>query len=91
MARSNTKPNSGAAVLDKYANGDDFETQAAWMETRQIQRDSRVRLKRLSHVRYQHPDLDEIDAFLNGTLSWDESSRRATYLLEHNRLRYGSH
>lgn len=67
MAESKTKPNSGAAVLDKYANGDDFESQSEWYEKRQIQRDNRIRLKKLSHVRYQHPNLDEIDSFLTGT------------------------
>lgn len=60
------KPNSGAAVPDTVANGDQLESQAEWLKHRNINLENRIKLTKLSHVRYQHPNLDEINEFLMG-------------------------
>lgn len=62
------KPNSGAAVPDVAAAGDDHQTQAEWLSANGVADPSaRIAMTRLSHVRYQHPDLEEISTFLAGT------------------------
>lgn len=61
------KPNSGAAVPDVAAAGDDHQTQAEWLSANGVADPSaRIAMTRLSHVRYQHPDLEEISTFLAG-------------------------
>ena len=60
------KPNSGAAVLDTVAAGSAFEPQTEWLKRQGVDFSHRIALKKLSHVRYQHPDLDEITKFLAG-------------------------
>ncbi|KAL4806493.1 Glyoxalase/Bleomycin resistance protein/Dihydroxybiphenyl dioxygenase [Aspergillus unguis] len=57
-------PNSGKTLADTVAMGPDQESQPAWLKKRNIKTDQRIKLTRLSHTRYQHPDLDEIHAFL---------------------------
>jgi hypothetical protein len=64
---SDVKLSSGAAVLDTVAAGDDYEPQAKWLKRQGVHLSHRVTLKKLPHVRYQHPDLDEISKFLAST------------------------
>lgn len=67
MSDAAVKPNAGSAVPDTVAAGEHFETQDEWLAQRGVQREGRIVLKKLAHVRYQHPDLDEISTFLKGT------------------------
>ncbi|OAQ76637.1 trihydroxytoluene oxygenase [Purpureocillium lilacinum] len=64
MGDARLAPNSGAAVPDTTAAGDDQETQASWLHAQNIDTNGRIQLNKVSHVRYQHPDLDEIHKFL---------------------------
>jgi hypothetical protein len=75
-ATEKQKPNSGASVPDITANGDQLESQAAWLKERKIDVDGRIQLTKLSHVRYQHPNLDEISQFLSGASSRTTFSSR---------------
>lgn len=56
--------NAGASVLDTDAIGPTGESIAQWKRGRGIDSTSQVRVVRLVHMRYQHPDLDTICAFL---------------------------
>lgn len=49
---------------DVVAVGDDQESQGKWLERNNIKVDNRIKLKKLSHMRYQHPDLDELHKFM---------------------------
>lgn len=69
MGDARLAPNSGAAVPDTTAAGDDQETQASWLHAQNIDTNGRIQLNKVSHVRYQHPDLDEIHKFLTGKLA----------------------
>ncbi len=66
MSENVPKPNSGEAVTDIVAAGQDHESQASWLERNNVKKEGRIMLKKASHVRYQHPDLDEISKFLGG-------------------------
>lgn len=59
--------NMGTAASDVAAAGKDSVSQAAWLEERLINPADRISLKKLSHMCYQHPNLDEITQFLIGT------------------------
>lgn len=65
-AQSIPEPNSGSAVTDTVAAGDDNILQSDWIEERNIDKESRIQLTKLSHVRYEHPNLEEIHVFLLG-------------------------
>ena len=58
--------NVGAALRDIEAVGDDRTSQADWLKERKIDPDARIRLTKVSHMRYQHPDLDELNRFMLG-------------------------
>ncbi|KAL3442484.1 Glyoxalase/Bleomycin resistance protein/Dihydroxybiphenyl dioxygenase [Aspergillus insuetus] len=64
MAEMTPKPNRGVTVADTVAMGADQESQATWLAKQGIDPASRIKLARLSHMRYQHPDLDVIHQFL---------------------------
>ncbi|KAL4941278.1 hypothetical protein BDV06DRAFT_212813 [Aspergillus oleicola] len=55
---------SGASVPDIIAIGPEQENVQAWRERCGIIPDRQIRLVKLAHMRYQHPDLDEITTFL---------------------------
>ena len=57
-------PNRGASVNDIEAIGDDRESIADWRRKNDIDPTKQVRLVRLVHMRYQHPDLGQITTFL---------------------------
>lgn len=74
MSNTTMRTNVGTAVSDMVAAGDDFETQDQWLDKHGVQREGRIVLKKLSHVRYQHPDLNEIKTFLQGTVESFDSN-----------------
>ncbi|KAK3630521.1 hypothetical protein LTR56_017440 [Elasticomyces elasticus] len=57
-------PNVGKSIPDIEAIGDDSEPLTQWQKRNSIDPTNQVKLVRLSHMRYQHPDLDEITTFL---------------------------
>ena len=59
------KPNHGSNVPEELAF-DDHESQEVWLERMGIDTSKQIRLKKLVHMRYQHPDLDEINTFMLG-------------------------
>lgn len=62
-------PNRGASVRDVEAIGPDSESKRGWQKKRGIDVSKQVRITKLSHMRYQHPDLNKITTFLRGELS----------------------
>ena len=58
------KPNAGASIPDKQAIGDESEPLATYYARVGIDNAQRVQMVKLAHMRYQHPDLDEITTFL---------------------------
>ncbi|KAI9711543.1 MAG: hypothetical protein M1820_002107 [Bogoriella megaspora] len=57
-------PNRGTSAPDVVAIGDEQESIAAWREKERIDVSKQIRLVSLTHMRYQHPDLDQITVFL---------------------------
>lgn len=55
-------------MSDITAIGPDSESVTAWRERCGINPENQVRLVKLAHMRYQHPDLDQITVFLQGLL-----------------------
>lgn len=60
--------NHGASIPDLIAMGDEQENVTDWQRRCGINKDSQIRLVKLTHMRYQHPDLDQITTFLQGML-----------------------
>lgn len=60
------KSNSGLSVPDIVALGPNQESINDWRKRCGIQTEGQIRLVKLAHMRYQHPDLDEISTFLLG-------------------------
>ncbi|OQO06633.1 hypothetical protein B0A48_08420 [Cryoendolithus antarcticus] len=58
------RPNAGASIPDKEAIGDESEPLATWYKKSNIDPSARVQIVKLAHMRYQHPDLEEITTFL---------------------------
>ncbi|KAJ5968758.1 hypothetical protein N7501_005006 [Penicillium viridicatum] len=58
------QPNHGASIADIMAIGPERESIPTWQAGCNIKTDSQIRLVKLAHMRYQHPDLDEITTFL---------------------------
>ncbi|OOF92088.1 hypothetical protein ASPCADRAFT_153403 [Aspergillus carbonarius ITEM 5010] len=54
----------GASIPDVTAMGPEQESVSSWRERSGINTEGQIRLVKLSHMRYQHPDLDEITTFL---------------------------
>ena len=57
-------PNRGASVDDVVAVGKEGEPQASWLKKNNIDVSRQVKLVKIAHMRYQHPDLNEITTFL---------------------------
>merc|ERR1712000_210505 len=57
-------PNRGQSLRDVDAVGPDGEDKREWQKQRGIDRSKQVKLVKLSHMRYQHPDLNKITTFL---------------------------
>ena len=62
-------PNRGASMPDVEAQGTDSESKREWQKKRGIDTSKQVRLVKLSHMRYQHPDLNKATTFLRGEQS----------------------
>lgn len=58
-------PNHVACVPDTSASSEQVP-QATWLKSRGIKVEDRVRLTRLSHMRYQTPDLEALCQFMLG-------------------------
>lgn len=58
--------NQGAAVPDLVAVGHQQEDVETWRARNNIDLAIQVKLVKISHMRYQHPDLEEIGQFLAG-------------------------
>ncbi|KAF2398961.1 trihydroxytoluene oxygenase [Trichodelitschia bisporula] len=57
-------PNRGASIPDTEAAGPDSITIAEWRRTNAIDPAAQIRLVKLSHMCYQHPNLPDIITFL---------------------------
>ena len=66
MTAEIVQPNRGATVPDVVAVGKEQVSRAEWLEKQGIKTEDRINLKKLSHMRYQHPNLDEIQTFMIG-------------------------
>ncbi|KAI0398036.1 trihydroxytoluene oxygenase [Xylariaceae sp. FL0594] len=56
--------NEGSVVPDLIAVGRDQEDLQNWRTRNKIDPEQQIKLVKISHMRYQHPDLDEIIRFL---------------------------
>ena len=56
--------NSGASIPDVQASGSISQSISEWRAKRGIDVSKQVRIVKLAHMRYQHPDLDVIVQFL---------------------------
>ncbi|KAL2206008.1 Glyoxalase/Bleomycin resistance protein/Dihydroxybiphenyl dioxygenase [Sarocladium strictum] len=56
--------NSGASLEDVRAIGAGGQNIREWQRARGIDRAQQVSIRKLAHMRYQHPDLDEITVFM---------------------------
>ena len=56
--------NSGSSISDIEATGTGGGSISQWRKKRGIDISNQVRVVKLTHMRYQHPDLDEITTFL---------------------------
>jgi len=63
-AKQAIPPNSGGAVSDVEATGPKHEAIAEWQQKNGIDRSKQIKLVKVAHMRYQHPDLDVISNFL---------------------------
>lgn len=59
-----TSPNRGVSLQDTEAIGPERESLAEWRKREAIDPSKQVRLVKLAHMRYQHPDLAQITTFL---------------------------
>lgn len=66
MTAETVQPNRGATVPDVVAVGKEQVSRAEWLAKQGIKTEYRINLKKLSHMRYQHPNLDEIQTFMIG-------------------------
>lgn len=63
-----TAANHGASVPDIVAIGPERENITEWQQRCSISKNKQIRLVKLAHMRYQHPDLEQITTFLHGIL-----------------------
>lgn len=62
--------NHGASISDLVAIGDEQESLQEWRKRCDIEKSSQIRLVKLAHMRYQHPDLTQITTFLHGIVPY---------------------
>jgi hypothetical protein len=60
-------PNRGHSVPDIQAISPNRESISAWQARKGIDPSQQIRLIKLAHMRYQHPDLAQITTFLRGS------------------------
>lgn len=58
------KPNTGSSKPDFEAAAGETEPIAAWQKRNNIDTSHQIKLVKLAHMRYQHPDLEKITKFL---------------------------
>ena len=58
------KPNAGSSVPDQEAIGEKSESLSEWRKQNGIDIENQVKLVKVAHMRYQHPDLPTITKFL---------------------------
>ncbi|WPH02469.1 Hypothetical protein R9X50_00533300 [Acrodontium crateriforme] len=58
------KPNTGQTIEDLKAIGDESESLASWQSRNGIDPSRQIKIVKVSHMRYQHADLDVIVKFL---------------------------
>ncbi|KAH7072516.1 trihydroxytoluene oxygenase [Paraphoma chrysanthemicola] len=63
-ASSEILPNRGSSKPDSEAIGPECDEKVAWQRARNIDTSLQVKLVKISHMRYQHPDLDILTTFL---------------------------
>ncbi|KAF7136825.1 hypothetical protein CNMCM5793_006343 [Aspergillus hiratsukae] len=63
-SQTETRPCHGASIPDVVAIGEEQESLAKWKQQCGIKPENQIRLVKLAHMRYQHPDLDAITVFL---------------------------
>ncbi|EDU47534.1 Trihydroxytoluene oxygenase [Pyrenophora tritici-repentis] len=59
-----TSPNRGSSVHQSIAIPKPCKPLRQWQHEQNIDRDAQIKLTKLVHMRYQHPNLDEISTFL---------------------------
>ncbi|KAH7138463.1 Glyoxalase/Bleomycin resistance protein/Dihydroxybiphenyl dioxygenase [Dendryphion nanum] len=59
-----TSPNRGTSLPQESAISPDRKSIREWQQEKGIDRDAQIKLIRVAHMRYQHPDLEEITTFL---------------------------
>jgi hypothetical protein len=64
QAQPQCRPNSGGTIPDLKAVGAEAESLLRWRERSGIDPSKHVRIVKVSHMRYQHPDLGRIATFL---------------------------
>ncbi|KAF2808805.1 trihydroxytoluene oxygenase [Mytilinidion resinicola] len=57
-------PNRGASMPDHIAVGPESCSKASWRKANGVEASKQIRLVKLAHMRYQHPDLQQITNFL---------------------------
>ncbi len=60
-------PNHGVSLPEEEAVSSNRESSAEWQKRNGIDPAKQIRLVRIGHMRYQHPDLAEITQFLRGS------------------------
>ena len=63
-SKTDVKPNQGASIPDDVAKRDESESLASWQQRNNIDPTKQIKLVKLVHMRYQHPDLATITTFL---------------------------
>ncbi|GIK06761.1 hypothetical protein Aspvir_002412 [Aspergillus viridinutans] len=63
-SQTEIQPCHGASVPDVVAIGEEQESLSKWKERCGIKTENQIKLVKLAHMRYQHPDLDAITVFL---------------------------
>lgn len=64
--QTHARPNTGRSLKAALASGPDSLSQREWRATHGIKESEQIKLVRIAHVRYQHPDLEKATIFLKG-------------------------
>ena len=63
-ANGDVKANAGHSIDDRDARGENSESIAEWQKRNGIDTSKQIKIVKVSHMRYQHPDLNVITKFL---------------------------
>ena len=67
LSSRETSPNRGESKADVKAISADRQAIKEWVEKAGIDTSKQIRLVKISHMRYQHPDLGVLNKFMRGT------------------------